>query len=86
MGEEAEAIMAVYDDGLVQSICVVDPDAKYYRDALATWPRRPGFRELVRVPIEIARISLFQPWHGIEAARAALAKADAGTVRLGEIG
>ena len=72
MAEEAEAIMAVYDDGIVQSVCVVDPDASYYREALRTWPQRKGFRELVRVPIEIARVSLFKPWRGIEAARASL--------------
>lgn len=45
--------------------------------ALAEWAARTAVTEIVRVPVEVARRFLLQPWPGLEVALALLAQAEA---------
>jgi hypothetical protein len=51
--------------------------------ALAEWAARAAVTEIVRVPVEVARRFLLQPWPGLKAALALLAQAEAPSTSAG---
>lgn len=67
---EGECSLAIYRDGRVQG--AVACDCKDYAEIIGEWAADPEFRELVRVPVVVARHYLFQQWPGREEAFRAL--------------
>lgn len=58
----ADCVMAIYNNG--KALSVVTWDCVDRNEVVAEWTADPDFRELVRVPVEVAREFLFKDWPG----------------------